>query len=329
MATRSDEDDEFTFTFPGDDEVVLEGKASVKRAPDDDSELEIVDDTPEEDRGRAPMPKDIVEELEKGDELDDYTEETVKRRLKQMRKVWHDERREKEREFREKQETLSVAQRLLEENRRLRQTLTQGEGTLVATAKQAAELEAAQAKREYKEAYESGDSDKLVDAQDKMSRAQYKLQQIDNYVSPLQNDEPEVQLPNTQVQAPQIDTKTRAWQERNSSWWGVDEEMTASALGLHQKLANEKGPEFIGSDEYWGTIDKTMRRRFPENFGDEEPPARGPKSRTESRSASVVAPASRSTSAKKIRLTASQLSIAKRLGVTPEQYAREFVKVEQ
>lgn len=320
MATRPD-DDEFTFNFP--DETVIDTGGKDVEEP----EIEVIDDTPEEDRGREPMPKEIVDELE-ADELEEYTDK-VKTRLKQMKKVWHDERREKERVLREQQEALSAAQRLLDENKRLRQTLSQGEGTLVATAKQAAELEAAQARREYKEAYESGDSDKLVDAQDKLTNANYKLQQINNYQPvALQDDDFGVQIPQPQIQAPQIDPKTAAWQERNS-WWGTDEEMTASALGLHQKLERERGPQYVGSDEYWGVIDKTMRRRFPEYFGEEEPPARGPRTRSESRSAQVVAPASRSTSAKKVRLTSTQLSIAKRLGVTPEQYAREIVKMEQ
>ena len=320
MATQPDKDDEFTFNFP--DETVIDTGGKDVEEP----EVEVIDDTPEEDRNRGKMPQEIVDELE-NDELDEYSEK-VKIRLKQMKRVWHDERREKERVFREQQEAVAAAQRLLDENKRLRQTLSQGEGTLVATAKQAAELEAAQAKREYKEAYESGDSDRLVEAQDKLTNANYRLQQINNYRPTLQDEDFGVEIPQPQIQAPQIDPKTRAWQERNS-WWGTDEEMTASALGLHQKLERERGPQYVGSDEYWSVIDTTMRRRFPEYFGEEEPPDRGPRTRSESRSAQVVAPASRSTSSKKVRLTASQVSIAKRLGITPEQYARELVKTEQ
>jgi hypothetical protein len=153
------------------------------------------------------------------------------------------------------------------------------------------------------------------------------VQQVNNYRPTLQEEQYEVPSQYQQVQAPQIDSKTLAWQERNS-WWGADEEMTASALGLHQKLFNQRGPQFVGTDEYWGVIDKTIRQRFPENFAEDERSTNGNKGRNGTRS-SVVAPASRSTSAKKVKLNTSQVSIAKKLGVTPEQYARELMKMEQ
>lgn len=285
-------------------------------------EIDVEDDTPPEDRGREPMPKEIVEELE-NDELEEYSEK-VKVRLKQMKKVWHDERREKEREAREKAEALAAAQRLLEENRRLKQNLSQGEQTLVGSFKQNAEFEVEKAKREYREAYEAGDADRLVEAQEKLNVASYKLQQISNYRPTLQEREPEVEQQVQPVQAPQLDRKTIAWQERNT-WYGSDPEMTASALGLHQKLINERGPQFAGTDEYWDAVDKTMRRRFPDYFGDEV--VEKPASR-ESKPPTVVAPASRSRSPKKIVLKQSQLAIAKKLGLTPEQYARELMKME-
>lgn len=285
----------------------------------EDDEVEVEDDTPEMDRGREPMPKEIVEELE-NDELEDYSDK-VKVRLKQMKKVWHDERREKERESREKNEALNVAQRMLEENRRLRATLSQGESTLVQSFQQSTGLELEQARREYKEAYESGDSDMLVAAQEKLQSAQYRAEQLKNYRPTLQDETDSLQQQQTQNTPPRPDQKTLAWQERNT-WYGTDSEMTAAALGLHQKLERENGATFVGTDEYWKTVDNTMRRRFPEYFGPNDKPA-GAKPK----SATVVAPATRSTSSKKIVLKQSQLAIAKRLGLTPEQYAREAAKI--
>jgi len=311
---------------PNDDfqwEVEDETPVSEDNSPD----IDVEDDTPEADRGREPMPKEVVDELE-ADELEEYSEK-VKIRLKQMKKVWHDERREKERLQREQNEALSAAQRLLEENRKLKATLSEGEQTLVGSFKQSAEYELAQAKREYKDAYEAGDTDRVLDAQQKLSEAQYKLQQLAGYRPTLQDVEEDVQLAQPQVQIPRPDPKTIAWQERNM-WWGTDPEMTASALGLHQKLEKERGQQFVGSDEYWGVIDTTMRRRFPEYFGDESKATEGTaKAQRASKPANVVAPASRSTSSKKIVLKQSQLSIAKKLGLTPEQYAREFAKMER
>lgn len=305
-------------TKPSDDDFQWE----VEGEEDDKAQVEVIDDTPEADRGRDPMPKEIVEELE-NDELEEYSDK-VKTRLKQMKKVWHDERREKERVQREQQEALSAAQRLLEENRRLKKTLSEGEQNLVGSYKQTAEYEVAEAKRAYRDAYESGDADKVVDAQEKLVRATSKLQQVENYKPTLQEADTEVDIVPQQVQQPRLDQKTVTWQESNT-WYGTDPEMTASALGLHQKLVNERGPQYVGSDEYWTAIDKTMRRRFPDYFGEEEAPKPSPR---ENKSANVVAPASRSRSPKKIVLKQSQLSIAKRLGLTPEQYARELMKTE-
>ena len=314
MATKPDDD--FDFEIEDENTPVPE--------VDDKPEIEVEDDTPEEDRGREPMPKEIVEELE-ADELEEYSEK-VKLRLKQMKKVWHDERREKEREAREKAEALAAAQRLLEENRKLKSTLSEGEQTLVGSFKQNAEFELEKAKREYRDAYEAGDTDRVIDAQEKLTAAQYKLQQLAGYRPTLQAQEEEVQIPQQQAAIPQPDQKTLAWQERNT-WWGTDPEMTASALGLHQKLERERGQHFVGSDEYWATIDKTMRRRFPEYFGEDEVATGGTKTAArEPKNATVVAPATRSRSAKKIVLKQSQLAIAKKLGLTPEQYARELAK---
>jgi len=312
---------------PNDDDFQWEVEDDTPVSEDNSPDIDIEDDTPEADRGREPMPAEVVAELE-ADELEEYSEK-VKIRLKQMKKVWHDERREKERVMREQTEALNAAQRLLEENRRLKSTLSEGEQTLVGSFKQTAEFELEKARREYKDAYEAGDTDRVLDAQQKLSEAQYKLQQLAGYRPTLQDVEEDVQLTQPQVQIPRPDQKTVAWQERNT-WWGTDPEMTASALGLHQKLEKERGPQFVGTDEYWGAIDTTMRRRFPEYFGDESKATEGTaKAQRASKPANVVAPASRSTSSKKIVLKQSQLSIAKKLGLTPEQYAREFAKMER
>ena len=290
----------------------------------DSIDIEVEDDTPEADRNRAPMPKELVEELE-ADELEDYSDK-VKTRLKQMKKVWHDERREKEQASRERQEAITVAQNMYAENQRLKQSLHKGEENLVHSYKQSTELEAAEARREYKQAYEAGDSDALVQAQEKLASANYKLEQLKGYRPTLQEEQPVVQQVQDSAPIPRPDRKTMAWQERNS-WWGVDPEMTASALGLHQKLEKQNGANYVGTDEYWNSIDNTMRRRFPEYFGDNDTPTAS--STRTSRPATVVAPASRSTSSKKVVLKQSQIQLAKKLGLTAEQYAREFVKMEK
>lgn len=302
------------FKFP--DEKPAEPVAEAE----DKFEVEVEDDTPEEDRGRTPLPKPLVEELEK-DDLDAY-DDKVKNKLKQMRKVWHDERREKEAALREQQEALTVTQRLLEENKKLRTLYTAHSKQYAETAKNAAELEVEAAKRAYKTAYEAGDADKLVEAQQALQTANLRLLGARS-IKPvaLQEEKNVVQAPKpTQPSAPRPDTKALAWQERNS-WFGQDEEMTASALGLHEKL-RKSGIE-IGSDDYYSMLDTTIRKRFPEYFEESEV-----KTATKAKPSTVVAPASRSTSPNKVRLKATQVQLAKKLGLTPEQYAREVMKLE-
>jgi hypothetical protein len=302
------------FKFPDEKEEVS--------AAADDFEIEIEDDTPAEDRDRQPLPKDIVDELE-DDELEEYSE-GVKTRLKQMKKVWHDERREKEQALREQQEAIAYAQRMMEENKALKGKLSVGEQTFVSTYKGAAEMEYDNAKRDYKEAYDMGDADRLLDAQEKLNQAQFKLQRVNDYVPSRQEEEVDVQPATNTV--PRPDQRAIAWQERNE-WFGKDEEMTSLALGLHQKLVAQYGTSYPSTDEYWKKVDDTMKRRFPEHFGDKEE-EEAPQKAQRSKPAPVVASADRSTPSKKVRLKQSQVLIAKKLGLTPEQYVREMMKLE-
>jgi hypothetical protein len=311
--------DKDEFKFP--DEV--ENTAKEGGSVEDKFEIEIEDDTPPEDKGREPMPKEVVEELEQ-DELEEYSDK-VKLRLKQMKKVWHDERRAKEAAYREQQEAINYARRVTEENKRLKEQYTAGEQEYMSTLKGAAEMEVEMAKKAFKDAYDSGDSDRVVDAQQALSMATLKLGQANSFKpTPLQREENTVQQQQVSQQAaPRPDQRAMAWQERNT-WFGQDEEMTAAALGLHEKL--KRNGVTVGSDDYYATLDKTIRRRFPEQFESTEVETKVETPRT--KSSTVVAPATRSTSPNKVKLKASQVQIAKKLGLTPEQYAREALKLE-
>jgi hypothetical protein len=335
-------DDDIIFEYPDDDEIPgskipeekevdLESKQAepkevkVDAKVQDELDLEIEDDTPPQDKGREPLPKEVVEELEK-DTLDDYSER-VKQRMAQLKKVWHDERRAKESADREREEAIRFAQQISDENKKLKSNLSSGEETYIQTLKSALENELNLAKRDYREAYDSGNTDQIIDAQSKMNDAQYKLSQAQQYEprfkSALQEDQNQVYIPQNQPSIPKPDTRALAWQD-NNKWFGQDEEMTSLALGLHEKLVRSGiSPT---SDEYYRRIDSTMQKRFPEMFGDatldEEKPAERTKPST------VVAPATRSTAPKKVRLTKTQVALAKKFGLTPEQYARETLKLE-
>lgn len=305
-----------------------QAKDAAPEAVDQEFEISIQDDTPEEDRNRDPLPQEIVKELE-ADELEDYSEK-VKVRLKQMKKVWHDERRAKEAADRERQEAISLAQRLVEENKKLKQTNSGAQTALIASFKQSAMRGLKEAQTEYKEAFESGDSEKLLQAQQKLTAAQFRVSQAERYkTTPLQNQNVSVNTEQKQEPKPVVkpDTKAVAWQERNP-WFGKNRQMTAMALGLHEDLVEKHGQNYASTEEYYEQIDKTIRSKFPEEFPDSTPTGNNKPSRSANKPASVVAPVSRTTSSKKIVLTESQVRLAKKLGITPEQYAREFMKQE-
>ena len=318
--------DKNEYKFP--DEVNEEPKAQA----DDEEEftVEIEDDTPEEDRGKEPLPADIVNSLEKPEDGGEYPEEVISK-FKQYKKAWHDERREKEKAFREQEEALRIAQSILEENKRLKATLSSGEQEYIATVKAAAETEVEVAKRNYREAYDSGDSDKLVDAQQALMDASLKLDRTRNFKPTLQDEESEVQLPQRSQadnKAQPVDPKFADWQRKNSNWFQKDEEMTDAAMGLHKKLYREYGPEYIGTDEYYERIDKTIRKRFPEAFPGASDNAPEQQKAQKSKPSTVVASARRSTAPKQVKLTATQAALAKKFKLTPEQYAREVLKLE-
>jgi hypothetical protein len=292
-------------------------------------EIEIEDDTPPSDRNRNRSEPEFVEEMEK-DELDEYSAE-AKKKIDGFRKIYHDERRAKESAERERQEALAITKKLYEENKTLKGRVNSSETMAVDSFKSNAEQELIMAKKEYRDAYESGDADKLVEAQENMTSAKIKLDRVFdatqnlNQRRALQEQENEVQIPQQSEKSVVRDQKASVWQERNP-WFGQDDEMTSLALGLHEKLVKQNGMAYATTDEYYKRIDETMRKRFPENF--EEAAVDEEKSSPRTKPSTVVAPASRSTSSKKIKLNTSQLSIAKKLGLTPEQYARELLKME-
>jgi hypothetical protein len=297
---------------------------SEENTVNEELKVEVVDDTPDEDRGRVPLPPNVVEELEK-DDLEEYSEK-VKKRLSQMKKVWHDERREKERAAREKEEALQFAQRAYEENKQLKQRLSAGEKVYVTEVTKAAETELATAKDSLKRAYEGGDAEKITEAQDALTDAKLKLREYQRYRPALQEPEDTVQQ-SQQTQPPRVqpDQKAEAWRQKNT-WFGADEEMTSLALGLHEKLVRSGvDPR---SDDYYQQVDKTMRKRFPDYFGEAEPPTVEREEPPPRKASTVVAPATRSTAPRQVRLTSTEAAIAKRLGLTPEAYAREKMKLE-
>jgi hypothetical protein len=311
-----------------DDEFKFPDEQEVKASKDEDkvefeiegenteTEVEVVDDTPAQDRGRKPMdepPKEFAE-----DELTKY-DESVQRRIKHFTKGYHEERRAKEAAEREREEALRIAQTVVEENKKLKGSLNSNQQVLLEQAKKVVGNEVEKAKAKYKEAYESGDSDAIVNAQEELITAKSRMDRVNNFKpAPLQQEETEVQIPQQVTKQPPVDQKALAWQSENK-WFGSDDEMTSFALGLHTKLV--KSGVDPQSNEYYEKLNSRVRQVFPEQFESEKPVDAPPPPKK-----SNVAPATRSTAPKKIVLTQTQVNIAKRLGVPLDLYARKVAE---
>ena len=306
--------DKTEFTFP--DEVEEKQSRAGSKVVETEPEVEIIDDTPEQDRGRKPMeepPKDVTDE-----ELSKY-DEGVRKRIQHFTKGYHEERRAKESALREREEAVRLAQQVVEENKKLKGSLHQGQSALLEQAKKVVANELLEAQRKFKAAHESGDSDALTAAQLEMTSAQMKAERVNNFrPAPVQSEEKQVQIPTAEPVRPKLDAKTQEWTEKNT-WFGSDDEMTSFALGFHNKLV--KSGITPSSSEYYERIDARMKQVFPDAFESGETEVLEDATPSPKKS-NVVAPATRSTAPKKIVLTRTQVELAKRLGLTNEQYAR-------
>lgn len=311
------------FKFPDEQEAPPANEVDML-AEGGDVEIELVDDTPERDRGRKPLDKDVADPTD--DEIESYSDK-VQARIKELTHARHDERRRKEDLERQAQEMERLLQYMSEENKKLKQTVNYGQEVYIGTAKREAEAQLDAAKRMYKDAHEAFDTDAIIAAQEALTDAKMRLAQINNYrPTPLQEENNEIQLPQSQPQQVQPDEKSLRWQARNQ-WYGAPgfEEYTSYALGLHHKLVTAGvDPR---SDQYFAQIDERMTTSFPELFGQQRE-ASQKSSDTSKKPAAVVAPASRSSGTKKIQLTPRQISLAKKYGLTPQQYAAEVMKLE-
>ena len=326
MPTFNDNGEEFEYSFPDDKEagklVAVEKEADKPKA-EDKPDIEVVDDTPKRDRGRKPAkeaPPEVTDE-----ELAEYSE-SVQKRIKQFTRGYHDERRRAEAAEREREEAIRYAKQVSEQYNKAQEMLSQGEKVFLEQAKKATEAEITVATRAYKDAYEAGDADALAKAQQQLTSAQVALDRINSYrppSAPVQNQEKQVYNPQP-AHKPEVQKPSQRdldWQDDNP-WFGTDEEMTSFAMGVHEKLVRE-GVE-PSTKEYYERVNTRMRKVFPDYFGEEtqsEPPP-------QKRAASVVAPATRSTGPKKIRLTSTQVALAKKLGVPLEEYAKQVAKQE-
>lgn len=282
---------------------------------DDNSvEIDVVDDTPTEDQGR---PERTGEPYDPSDEEIEEYSEGVQKRIKKLRFEFHEERRAKEKVERENSEAFSYAQRLLDENNQIKEVLQQHQEVLQKSQSERLATEVAAQRRRYKDAYETGDAEELAAAQEDLSRAVATHERISSAPPPQRLQA----APAPEQSATQVDPKAQGWLKENS-WFGEDRTMTGYAYGLHEQLVTQEGID-PRTDAYYERIDNEMRTRFPEKF-------RGTSGSSGNGASlgNVVAPATRGTGKgpRKISLTQTQVALAKRLGITPEQYAQQVLK---
>ena len=310
-----------------DNEVQYENPANEKEdfeidiSSESDIELEVVDDTPEEDRGRKPLSREVEDPTD--EEIEQYGDK-VKSRIKELTHARHDERRAREAAEREREEAIRFAQQLIDEHNRLKVYVNSGQETYAETIKKQAETELEMARRKLREAQESYDTDAIIEAQEALADAKIKIVQAQSFKpTPLQATETPVYSEQSVQNVSQPDDRTLRWQQKNQ-WFGAPgyEDVTSFALGLHQKLVNNGVSPQHNPDEYYGRIDARLREIFPEIFVDSERRSAAPSKKP----ATVVAPAGRTTSGKKVQLTKTQLAIAAKFNLTPQQYAAAYVK---
>ena len=302
------------FKFPDEasapEEVLVEIETETPEV-----EIEVVDDTPLRDRGAQALLDPVADPTD--EEINSYSDK-VRIRIEALTHARHDERRAKETTVREKQELEVFARRLMEENKQLKTYVDKGSQQYAEKVQESADHGLETARRNYKAAQEAFDTDAILEAQEALIEAKANALAAKNFkVPPLQTQENDVQTQHSLPEVAKPDEKTLRWQAKNQ-WFGAEghEELTSFSLGLHQKLVNSGvDPR---SDDYFERIDARMKATFPDMFGG-----------ATKRPTSVVAPATRSTGAKKIQLTRSQIELAKQFGLTPQQYAVQVAALEK
>ncbi len=297
--------------------------------PDPDAfEVSIVDDTPEEDRGRAKQADDADDAEGEDEDLDETQfSKRIQKRINKLRYDYNEERREKERFQRENTEAVNYAQSIQSQNEDLRNQSAELRRLLYDQVAAKTDTEIESVKRRYKEAYENGDTDSVVSAQEDLSRLYAEKTRFSAESDSFeQQSAPQQQA--VQQQQPNIpppDPMAVDWLKRNA-WFQQPgyEEMTGYAVGLHEKLVKQ-GVDPRNNPSYYDNIDTALQKQFSEFFGEgQEQASEAPTSRR----TPVVAPSKRGTgrTPRKVELTSTQVSLAKKLGLSPQQYAAQLVK---
>ena len=277
---------------------------------EDAQEVEVSTGGDDDDGEQQPL---AASEEDNSDKAENATQKRIDRLTKKMREA-----------ERQREEAIKYAQGVQTEAEKLKKRMDALDNSYVNEYSTRVETQMGTAEQELARAIEVGDTNGVIEAQRKITslaiendRAKQAKMQQERYAQQVAaQQQQQVQQPMPQQQPRRPDPKAEQWAQRNS-WFGDDEAMTYAAFGVHKKLVEDEGfdPQ---SDEYYNELDKRMATEFPHklNGGSKRP-------------AQTVASVSRTTSGrssgKKVRLTPSQVAIAKKLGVPLEEYAK-YVK---
>ena len=304
----------------------------------DDLEIEIIDDRPIADR-KTPRVKTTATNDEDIESEIEGVDEQVKKRINRLKYEFHEERRAKEATEKVREEAITYAQKVQEENKRLAALIGKGEEALLGQISAKAQSQLERAKAEFKEAYESGNSEKMLEANETILNSSVDLRSANEKINyyeqqkQVQAQQPVAPQQTASQQFAPPDPKGVKWLQDNK-WFGdpKHKDLTGFAYGLHETLINDERIHPT-SDEYYQQVDTRMRKAFPDFFGTENQAEDTistdvVETASSRKPSSVVAPATRNNGAmpRKVQLTATQVNLARRLGITPEQYAKQLAK---
>ena len=288
----------------------------MSNASDDELEVQVVETEEVE------TPKENIEEI-------DSVSGRVQKRIDKLKYEFHEERRAKEDAQRMRDEAVNAAQTLNSQLQQARQMVSRGQQAVVSNVAAKAEAELEHAKRVWSDATDEGDKEAIINAQEKMLEAKLQLSQADAAIKrqPRRQPPKRPKAPSpqqiAQTQPPPLDPLAEEWLGKNE-WFNTDKKLTGFAMGVHEDLLTEGiNPQ---TREYYDKVDAEMKRAFPNNFSDSELD-QGQTASTRN-AATMVAPATRNNGGKprKVQLTPTQVSLAKKLGLSAEQYAKQIVK---
>ena len=288
----------------------MQEDVKVEEVEEEGQEIEI--DAKEEETDEITVEAKDKPKSEDGDDLSEYSD-SVKKRISKLTNRFREEERQR-------QAAVEYAEAVKKQNEELKTRIDKLDTTYVGEFDTRVQSQAIAAKEAYKKALEEGNADAMYESQQNISRIALEESKLAQLKAAREEKAQQVEQPQAQQSKPKPDPKAEDWASKNT-WFGQDQTMTYAAFGLHKQLIEDEGFD-PNSNEYYTELDTRIRTEFPHKFKEAQRKSNSP------RVASAGTTASKSSTPKgrrTVKLTASQIAIAKRLNVPLEEYAK-YVK---